>query len=592
MQELTEDVMNPSSRLSVVLAATPEEVTVRVADRRPGSVTLFGEFSDEQRHQLAIDAWTVGLRALSNAYAQAQEARLQDVGKALVDDIDQQLKAHVAGQQQTIASILGKFFDPKDGQVTQRLAAFVDDQGVLARLLEKYLAPQNSVLAQTLARQVGELSPLFRKLSPTDSEGLVKVLEAQLRSVMNDGHADLRALDPLAQDGAVARFLKSLREELKGADEDRARQLASALNALDANDQNSLINRLVRETHSARQAVLHAVNPDAPNSPMAIMKQTLTILLKEHSRSQSEALKLQQERQERFEKEVCEALVRLESKRLHDQSSPRGGFDFEDAVIEFVTGAVRGGSCVVEATGNKAGLRTRCKKGDIVVRFTAESAFDGAGAVFEAKQDASYTAQKSLEELDAARANRDAGAGVFVMAKSHAPDGFPSFARFGSNVLVVWDEMDAATDPYLHAAVLLGPCLATRAKAVRDQGDLEALRDVEGRIEDELRRLDKMEKHNEGIRKNFDGMADEIRKAQRQLALLLRKAIIRRGGRAVHPDCSAVRLVCGCDCRPQSATRRECRVKGASDDFRVLRQWQRHSPCRPTTWSRARSGID
>ena len=45
-----------------------------------------------------------------------------------------------------------------------------------------------------------------------------------------------------------------------------------------------------------------------------------------------------------------------------------------------------------------------------------------------------------------------------------------------------------------------------------------------GRIEDELRRLEKMEKHNEGIRKNSDGIADEIRKAQRPLDLLLRKA--------------------------------------------------------------------
>src|SRR5271156_5278462 len=60
------------------------------------------------------------------------------------------------------------------------------------------------------------------------------------------------ALDPLSEDGAVARFLKSLRDELKGADEDRAKQLASALNALDANDQHSLINRLVRETNTAR----------------------------------------------------------------------------------------------------------------------------------------------------------------------------------------------------------------------------------------------------------------------------------------------------------------------------------------------------
>ena len=186
-----ETIMDLDSRLTIDVTATQEEIAVRIDDRRPGSLTLFGQLSVEQGHQLATDAWTVGLRALANAYAQAEEARLQDIGKTLVDDIDRQLKAHIAGQQQTIATVLGKYFDPTDGQVTQRLAAFVDDHGVLAHLLEKYLAPQNSVLAQTLAREVGESSPLFRKLSPTDSEGLVKVLEAQLRSVMNDGHAEL-----------------------------------------------------------------------------------------------------------------------------------------------------------------------------------------------------------------------------------------------------------------------------------------------------------------------------------------------------------------------------------------------------------------
>ena len=254
------------------------------------------------------------------------------------------------------------------------------------------------------------------------------------------------------------------------------------------------------------------------------MKETLTNLLKEHSRSQAEALKEQQQRQEHFEKEVREVLARLESKRTYDQKSPRGGLEFEDAVVEFVTASVRGGPYMVEATGNTAGIRSRCKKGDLVVRFGEESAFAGAGVVFEAKRDASCTVAKALEELDIARANRNASAGVFVMARSHAPDGFPTFARFGNNVLIIWDETDQTADPYLHAAILLGLGLATRSNTIGDQGDLEALRDVEGRIEDELQRLEKMKKHNEGIQSHSEGIADEIRKAQRKLDLLLRKA--------------------------------------------------------------------
>ena len=69
--------------------------------------------------------------------------------------------------------------------------------------------------------------------------------------------------------------------------------------------------------------------------------------------------------------------MRLESKRAQDQKSPRVGFDFEDAVVEFVISAIRGAPCIVEATGNTSGLRTRRKKGDLVLRFTQESAFEG-----------------------------------------------------------------------------------------------------------------------------------------------------------------------------------------------------------------------
>lgn len=510
-------------QLQVSVVFTSEEVAADLRDRRPDSVTLFEELDEAARDQFALDAWIIGLRALANAHAAAQESKLKDVGATLLTDIDRQLRAHVE-QQRTIGDVLARFFDPNDGQVSQRLAAFVDDHGVLARLLEKYLGPQNSVLAEALAKQVGETSPLFRKLNPAESTGLVKVLEAQLRAVMGESHAELvRALDPLAEDGAVARFLKSLRDELRGADEDRQKQLSAALAALDANDETSLLSRLVRETHCARQEVLTAVNPDAPSSPMAILKGSLTRLLQEQASTQLDLAKRQEERQSLFEKEVREALARIETRRAQDQKTTRGGFDFEDAVLSFVREATQGAPCVFDVTGATAGVG-RCKKGDAVLRFTSESAFAGAGVVFEAKHDGTYTVQKALDELDAARKNRDAVAGVFVMARSHASDVFPRFARYGSNVLVTWNEQDPATDAWLHAAILLGMALVTRARTAGDAGDIAALRDIEARIEGELGRLEKMEKHSDAIRKNVDGIGDEIRKAQKSLELLLRKA--------------------------------------------------------------------
>lgn len=65
---------------------------------------------------------------------------------------------------------------------------------------------------------------------------------------------------------------------------------------------------------------------------------------------------------------------------------------------------------------------------------------------------------------------------------------------------------------------------STRTRSAGDAGDIAALRDIESRIEAELNRLEKMEKHSDAIRRHVDGIGDEIRKAQKALDILLRKA--------------------------------------------------------------------
>jgi hypothetical protein len=511
--------------ISIELALQDEAISLNLLDARSDALSLFGATAENRRAQLAEDAWVIGLRALKNAHAQAQEARLQDVGKSLLSDMDLELKAHVEAQQRTIKQVLNDFFDPNDGKLSQRLKAFLDNEGVLGQVLQNHLGPERSVLAETLARQVGEHSPLFKKLSSTDSDGLVQVLTSRFETVLDQQQASFgRALDPLEKDGAVGRFLRSLREELQSADNDRAKQLATALAALDANDETSLLNRLVRETEQARRSLLVAINPNVSDSPMAVLKTALESLLKEHAQTQQQQLEAQRLRQERFEKDVQSALARLETRKEEEQKSTRGGFNFQQGVSRFTHEALKGGPYVVSDTGNTTGTQRSRKVGDLVVRFTSESAFSGAGVVVEAKRDSSYTLAKALDEMEIARSNREAGAGVFVMAASHAPGGFPRFARYGKDLLVIWDDEDPGTDAYLHAALLAALSLATRKKALVDGGDIKALEDVSQRIEAEISRLGKMKQYNESIRRNSDSISDEIRRGEDKLDLLLRKA--------------------------------------------------------------------
>jgi hypothetical protein len=385
---------NASPTATVDLEQCQTNVVVR--DPRAEIVDTFGPLSPVQREQLAIDAWIIGLRAVANAHAQAQEARLADVGRTLLQDIGDQLDAHVRSQEETITSALRKYFDPADGQVSERLRAFVDDQGSLARLLEHFVGARNSVLAETLAKQVGEQSVLFRKLSPTDGEGLIKVLEAQIELALERNHRDLqRALDPLAEDGAVARFLKQLSLDLASANEGHASQLATALAALDANDENSLIAKLARETAGARESLLRALNPHDPASPIAVIEKSIRTTLEKQTLGLDAFQKDQRERQDKLEKEVREALARIETRRSDDACSPRGGRDFETSVATVVSNAVRGAPILVEETGATVGARRGCKVGDLVLRYSDEHAFVGAALAIESKRDASYTVPKA-----------------------------------------------------------------------------------------------------------------------------------------------------------------------------------------------------
>ncbi len=496
-----------------------------VDDGRGETQEIFEGLSAEERNALAVDAWTVGLRALSNAYREARESRLQDIGKTVLEDMDSQLKSMLALQEKQLRDALGQFFDPASGEVTRRLKDFVDDRGELARFLEKHVGVENSTLAQALARQVGENSELFKKLSPTDKEGLVHVLEERLGEVMASSEQQVaRALDPMAEDSPVSRFLKSLQERLKNAEQSQAEQLTQALKAIDANDETSLINRLAKETRDAKTSLLQAINPQDPRSPLGSMKAALESMLEKQGVSAKEFREKQEQRQHELEVLVKEALARFETKKEHDANSAHGGKTFEDAVVEFVAEAASGNSYMVEATGGMAGSIPRNKVGDVVVHFTDESAFSGCKVVIEAKHDRSYTVAKALDELETARKNRGASVGLFVMSASHAPAGFPEFARYGSNILTIWDQEDGLTDYRFRAALTAAMCLASRKATVADEGDIQALERVRIDIEKQLDRLGKVRKSNDGIRSNVEKIEKEIQMSEKELGKLLSNA--------------------------------------------------------------------
>src|SRR5262249_34712666 len=158
-------------------------------------------------------------------------------------------------------------------------------------------------IAETLARHVGEQSPLIKRLSPTEVDGVVQTLKQACTAAMSQSQAAVQqALDPLRADSPVARFLYALREDLKKADSDGASQMAAAFKALDANDPNSLLSNLARQTHQVSQTLLSAMNPANDNSPLALLRNSLVEILEKHMKTSHELLQEQRRRQDTFEK--------------------------------------------------------------------------------------------------------------------------------------------------------------------------------------------------------------------------------------------------------------------------------------------------
>ena len=500
-----------------------DALDVAIHDELTESVAVFAALDARTRDRLAIDAWRIGLRALSVAHAKADEATLADLGRSVIADVEQRLAQHLAAQQHGLAEALRQYFDPSDGRLAERLDAAVGDGGALAGVLASFVGP-TGVLAQTLARTVGAESELFKRLSPTDSEGLIKVIEGKVAEALAHNQRELgRALDPLVPDGALAKLIRQLREEVAGAGAGQAAQLQAAMAALDANDEGSAISRMLRETAQARRELLGALNPRDPSTPMGAIEATMRGLLDGHAQTLAAFQAEVRERQDQLDREVREAFARLEHKRRHDARSPEGGRTFEDEVGAFVAARVRHAPIAVEEVGAMVGAMPRRKVGDLVLRHTAEGAFAGAALVVEVKHEQAYSVTDALTELDQARANRRASAGLMVMAASHASATFPRFARHGQNVLVCWDPEDPASDPWLEAALTLGLFLVARTRSV-DAGDMRAMADVERRIAAELERIDRLDKHNRKIADGSEGIATELRKAKKELTTLLDKA--------------------------------------------------------------------
>jgi len=307
---------------------------------------------------------------------------------------------------------------------------------------------------------------------------------------------------------ALSRFRREVAESQQKSTGDLQKQVQTVVKEFSLDEENSALSRLVQNVDRAQSRITREFSLDDDASSLSRLRRQLV-----------EMLEKQRTDNQQFQLEVTKALAEM---KAQDQEKPvnavKEGFVFEERVIQAVEGFSQGNGDIVLATGATTGRKRNCKVGDATVELGAESAAPGARIVLECKQ-ANYTLAKALEEIEVGKQNRDADVGIFVWSAQSAPDSQEPLARYGDNIVVVWDGTDAGDDLLLKVSLSLARALCVRrAAGVDKEVDFGQLDRVLLEVERQVGHLDSIEKWAGTIKSNAQKITDRVEKMRRALA--------------------------------------------------------------------------
>lgn len=484
------------------------ELSLRVVDRDVVA-ELVKHAPGPTRQEFALEALKIGVLALRRASTQLDADLLQREMKGMLEAMTRQLGEHSAKAHDRLAGSLKEYFDPKEGRFTERVQRLTADDGELARLLRGLLDGDDSKLARTLLAHIGETSPLMKVLSPDQSQGLLAMLRSNVEAQLQQQRE--RLLKEFSLDnseGALARLVRELTAKHGDLSKNLQDKIDEVVKEFSLDEENSALSRLVQNVDRAQRIITSEFSLDNEQSALRRLKTELTTILEAHVKTNAD-----------FQRDVRESLARMDARREAEARGTQHGATFEAAVVEFVAqDAYRRGD-ICEATGATTGLIKNRKVGDAVVELGPDCAAAGARIVVEAKEETSKTLAGAREEIELARKNRGAAHGVFVFSRATAPAGLAPLARYGADVVVVWDAEDPSTDAYLQAALEIARALCVRQgqNAQREQIDFEPIDRAVLDIEKRVQNLDQVRKSAETIKSSSETILDRVRKDQTAL---------------------------------------------------------------------------
>jgi hypothetical protein len=340
-------------------------------------------------------------------------------------------------------------------------------------------------------------------LRPSEKEGLLNALSLEMQKALeSQRNAILGEFSLDNSGGALARLVKELNERHGAFADGLKESVNDVMSEFSLDKPDSALSRLVGQVESAQRKISSEFSLDEQNSALARMKKELEQLIEKSNRENDE-----------FRAHVRASLAALQARREESLRSTRHGLEFEHALYACVAEAGQAAGDIVEHRAGCVGLIKNCKVGDMVLTLGPEHAAAGSRIVIEAKQDASYKLRDALQEIEQARKNRDACVGLFVFSARTCGVEIGPLARYGNDVVVVWDCEDPASDVVLKAGLSLARGLCAKAGADREalEIDVERMQRAMREVERQVQGMEEIRKHAQSIRSCADKIEDRAR---------------------------------------------------------------------------------
>jgi hypothetical protein len=447
-----------------VAGAVALELTITDAET---CAELEARAAGRARHDFAAHALKIGVLAIRQAQGRIDADAVRNEGDRLIAELGQLLRDHHDGVNRTVASNLKDYFDPESGRFNERVERLIKNDGELEQLLRRQVGLTDSELARTLASHLGESSPILSVLDPEASDGILAALATEIEKTLKDQRELILGEFSLDnKEGALSRLVAELAERHGEVGEALEKRIDEVVSEFSLDHEDSALSRLVRRVETTQKQISSEFSLDEEGSALARLRRELLDLFEGERKARSD-----------FHREVLEKLADMTARREEAARSTRHGNVFEDAVFQIIQDRSQKAGDVAVPTGSTTGLIKNCKVGDVVVEIGPEHSAGGSRIAAEAKEKAGYTLADALAEIEVARKNRGAGVGLFVFSVQTAPEGLEAFARYGNDVVIVWDADDPRSDVVMVAGLSVARALCARARAQRnaEAADFEAI---------------------------------------------------------------------------------------------------------------------